>query len=890
MASPSLPTMGAMSPTALSRLFLALTALCAVLAGLVGVAGYGVVTAEPEHTVTLRYEDVERMPEGITPETVAAATGPGGVPSWRPIEMLVTGRHLRIVEQSGRAELPADVVLSTQDEEEEYDSVHITSEFRETAEVRSGAAVRPGLFDEDRLADQDSRWDTSRAYASNRDLGHGAHAVTAAARTAGELTYDGLPREPLLYAGIATALLTLGLIPLALWFRVRRRIDRLRRRLRSARTDLARVILDLEAVEVAVLTTPEGASGGSSGRSSAPDLRGGLARLTDSAFALARGEEDLARRLRRPDRGAEADLQGHESAVARVRGQAAGLHDAATLQSRHAGAQTAADRLVAPLVMAAQAVVSRVRRVSDGRSPEAPSDRPRSDAVADRLQSAAEALLQVAADAGSGDLTGLAPRVLEAEGELARASADLVQHLRAAAGPAGGPIDEAVTAVPSLRPDPEDAARRANAGLPAVGPADAPQALSTAYAAVLVAGAADPQDVVAAVVDADRELRGSVAPTPDEWRAAVARVAEERRRAGERERSASSGPWWAAVGTAVGCVVLAGLIARPLAEAATAEPGWDLTGSDEVASLVVDGLPQGVLTEEHLSVEDVRGYLEETLPAGLDVTVAVRPAASHLVPDPSGPSSESIMALDRSATLDGLARLKAEFPDLLEPGTGDLRPGAVIVPVFTTAGGQVIVDASLTGVVAYGTESWLEGGGFERMNVSRGWEPDLTEVSVAHEIEDVARGVQSEGAFESDVETSTLWALLTVSGGIVLLMLALAARAVGGAMARRFGVGPARGTVARARGRLERLMLDLDLQRLDAVAVLGRGPAADAREAEQRLWESALVSAWREADEIERLPLPQQWDEDVKRRAAALAARVEDLAAHRSDVAARAEL
>ncbi|GAA3800224.1 hypothetical protein GCM10022241_24660 [Micrococcus endophyticus] len=85
-------------------------------------------------------------------------------------------------------------------------------------------------------------------------------------------------------------------------------------------------------------------------------------------------------------------------------------------------------------------------------------------------------------------------------------------------------------------------------------------------------------------------------------------------------------------------------------------------------------------------------------------------------------------------------------------------------------------------------------------------------------------------------------------------------------------------------------MLDLDLQRLDAVAVLGRGPAADAREAEQRLWESALVSAWREADEIERLPLPQQWDEDVKRRAAALAARVEDLAAHRSDVAARAEL
>ena len=51
-------------------------------------------------------------------------------------------------------------------------------------------------------------------------------------------------------------------------------------------------------------------------------------------------------------------------------------------------------------------------------------------------------------------------------------------------------------------------------------------------------------------------------------------------------------------------VVLAGLIARPLAEAGTAEPGWDLTGSDEVASLVVDGMPQGVLTEEHLSVED----------------------------------------------------------------------------------------------------------------------------------------------------------------------------------------------------------------------------------------------------------------------------------------------
>ena len=89
--------------------------------------------------------------------------------------------------------------------------------------------------------------------------------------------------------------------------------------------------------------------------------------------------------------------------------------------------------------------------------------------------------------------------------------------------------------------------------------------------------------------------------------------------------------------------------------------------------------------------------------------------------------------------------------------------------------------------------------------------------------------------------------------------------------------------------RLESLMLGLDRSRIDAVAVLGAGPAGTPAEAGQRLYESALLAAWREAEALGSLPLGVQRRPDTVRRAESLRDRVADLARQDEDVRRRAE-
>ena len=84
-------------------------------------------------------------------------------------------------------------------------------------------------------------------------------------------------------------------------------------------------------------------------------------------------------------------------------------------------------------------------------------------------------------------------------------------------------------------------------------------------------------------------------------------------------------------------------------------------------------------------------------------------------------------------------------------------------------------------------------------------------------------------------------------------------------------------------------MLGRDERELSAVAILGAGPAGSAQEAGQRLYESALVTAWREAEALGSLPLGAQRRPDTVRRAEALRDRVEDLARQDEDVHRRAE-
>ena len=92
-----------------------------------------------------------------------------------------------------------------------------------------------------------------------------------------------------------------------------------------------------------------------------------------------------------------------------------------------------------------------------------------------------------------------------------------------------------------------------------------------------------------------------------------------------------------------------------------------------------------------------------------------------------------------------------------------------------------------------------------------------------------------------------------------------------------------------AMAELEKLMLGLDESRLSAVAVLGAGPVGSPREAEQRVYERALVAAWREAEAIESLTVCERMRPATTARIEELQAAVRQISARESLVQDRAE-
>lgn len=73
------------------------------------------------------------------------------------------------------------------------------------------------------------------------------------------------------------------------------------------------------------------------------------------------------------------------------------------------------------------------------------------------------------------------------------------------------------------------------------------------------------------------------------------------------------------------------------------------------------------------------------------------------------------------------------------------------------------------------------------------------------------------------------------------------------------------------------------------MAVLGAGPAGSPREAEQRVYERALVAAWREAEAIESLTVCERMRPVTTARIEELQAAVRQISARESLVQDRAE-
>ncbi|WP_152426007.1 hypothetical protein [Paeniglutamicibacter gangotriensis] len=301
---------------------------------------------------------------------------------------------------------------------------------------------------------------------------------------------------------------------------------------------------------------------------------------------------------------------------------------------------------------------------------------------------------------------------------------------------------------------------------------------------------------------------------------------------------------------------MASLIAGGVAtDKLTMRPAWTLTGTHPLRSLAIDGNTTAI-TEA-----GIRRYLEDKFTEQVDVTLAVRDAEEHLLvrAEPDTDDEATRQKIDPTVLIDALWKIKGEFPDLVDPATGELFPDQSIIPVWTFPDGTVTIPVQITGAMGLGGNSRLVDTSWKYGSYYVSTYPEL---KVANSIEELARGLQGNGFTKQPLNESLLYWLLTLTFALALVTLTQVI-AYGGTVSMRLGrFGRNAKTLRRLRGQLDGLALGLDDSRLNIVAVLGAGPAATSAEADQRIFERALAVAWRMADDLAARPLSQRLGTD----------------------------
>ena len=833
-----------------SWIWAGLTVLMVVLAVVAVDRGREVVSLRPEHAVEIVLD--EGLPYGITEESVAAALDGERIPSWRPLTIRFTTdytRHQSLVAEDPPAE---DVVVSTQTENLEYERPEPgTGGSADAIPDRrfTGAELNPDTFPEQQAGgrDRDVKWDIIRAFERNRDLGHGPTAVVATARTAGELSYDGPPREPTLWFGLAAGAVAAAVLTGLLWARTVRTNSERRRRFRTARSRTARVVLDLEAIEVSLLTVPE--------RQRPAALAEGWERVRGTALSLLRREEALARDLKDQGSGAPADLDAYEKDAAALEAEAQALQSGSLVSGGFAGSGAVLDRVAAQLLGPARRALSRAED---------------SGVAAQRTAALREAvqwhlgLLETLQEGQQTRQPAWAEVWTQSETDLGRRALELADALR---GTDPNLQRRDVSRVVTRRLGDADALAGLRTGL---GLPERPAALALDRA-----------------IEAEVTARAVAGEPPSAQLEELPAASGKAGIPDDGTRPRLSRPW--RIGGAVLAFLVAGATGVSVAEGINTRAPWELQGDQEIGEILIDGLENAPGLQ--LEAEDIRHYLTAEHVASFDVVVAVRRAEDYLRQDPEEEDTEFERPVVRSSAIDGLRRLRGEFPELMDAGGEELREDAVIIPVVVWEDGLGGVLSPLTGFAFEGTRGRLGGGAYERGStpVRQLADDGLLAVFLATEIEGVSRGVQAIGTYDPEVDTATLGWVLTLAGTVVLIGAGALAETLAGASLGLRGHGRTGRALRAARGRLEELMVGLDESRLSAVAVLGAGPAGSPEEAGQRLYESALVAAWREAEELAGLPWARQRSASVVARAESLEHRVEDLARQDEDVKARAE-
>ncbi|HJX78986.1 DUF5129 domain-containing protein [Glutamicibacter sp.] len=806
--------------------------LMALITTFVALQGYRSIPEEPRFEVDIV---VEGTPDwNISQATVDAALS-DPIKSHQPLRLTVTDRYLS-GDELLRGQLPAQqVLLSTQLENLESQNGSVQRRF-------TGAAL-----DSDLVAGSDeytaARFEISGAFRDNLGLGHGPQAVVAAAeRAAIVLSAQGVQNPVYWFGAIGLcAMLTAALLYAAL--RYRSRWGSRHRRLTAARRKLARVLLDLEALEATYAAVPAGSRPAGFSRN--------WEELQSLSLQAARSEDPLVTALFTKKEAASAhtgaQLAAFEASTRTLTQLADALLGAGSVHANLAGTGSTFDQLSRPINDAATALLIRLEH-APGKMISGSDVRRLRDDLGELLQ----------ASALETDSSQAVERWRKAEIQLAAHAKALARSLRRYPR---GKIP-AVAQVPA-----EHLQLRESLGLKTAEQSSALYQLSLANALVratlgdTLASDTRRQQPAPALPAAGKTPAGRTARSPGSDEPAP-------RRRGLRLAGA--------VATLLAAMIAAGLTVGTL----TGKPEVPRGGSGQGVSFEVDD-PAKLLDED-----EVRRYMDTDFQTGTSFTLAVRDAESYLdfLPLEAGRSFHQVRP---RSILEAKWRLKSEFKDKVDPLTGELREGEVIVPVLLADDERTVVPGVISAQLQRGDYGWGQLAAWEHGSIS---ESKYLEMEVAGALDDYNNALARNGYEPVDFSGTALFWMLTFLFCLTVLNLVLVVRYLLSTATRlgRFGRGAR--SLAQAKRQLEALLLGLEDSQINAVAVLGADTHGRADEAGQRLFERALVMAWHEAQELTQLPVGERWGQPFARRVAHLERLVARLGERDQDVTRRANV
>lgn len=672
--------------------------------------------------------------------------------------------------------------------------------------------------------------DIAAAYQDNVVLGHGPKAVAAAAERAVQLL-DEAPYQNLLFWLLGTIVgLALTIAALAVSLSRRRRRQQLFQRLSAAQSRLAAVVLELEALEASYAASQRHGATQGIGTTWADIRRDSLelARTEDAAMAAVYSARSA---LRSETESMVASFEDSASILLR---KAEALHGASAIWGALTGSRKVLEELAAPVALAARELLAQLE------------ERPAGVLAEHRIRWLARSLDALLDVPGSG--TGGADTVTawrKAEQELLRSlnatARTLVKRVRGQ--------------VPQPPPPTEDFRQlRKSLGLPP----DVSCAVLTAIATA--------QSALPMVIDT-------------QFRAAPVAAAKSRPQLPPlslmdllREKSS--------IYVGLGFILVLSFLLSLTIVGFTDEPRTQQAQSNgPPASLVFDG---------HTSAMDT-ALIEERVQAAFSqpvhITVAVRDAYEYLdvLGDVSGYGS--FQEQDPEKFLMALWRIKGEFAQLHDEQGIELRPDQAIVPVFSDSFGRLSSPTVLTGVSAQGNMALFSDSSWKR---GRFFFTNNGDYDVAHSIQNLGRGLQINNDNPA-VSGRAKLLLLTVVIALSLTLLALAL-IYGSAMSARLGRFGVKSAQHRLAGQeLDRLLLGLDETRINAIAILGAGPAANSAETGQRIFEGALAVACRMRDSLAAASLARRLTADYAAHVTRFADLVSVLTSADTDVERRSQ-